>query len=85
MTTHKARWLLVGLVCLALWPVHAPAQGGPWESYTTAGQQAYQQADYAEAEKQFNADIPVAKWEAIAQAIRTEANAKSIVALEARS
>ncbi len=31
------------------------------------------------------ADIPAAKFEAIAQAIRTEANAKSIVALEAAS
>ena len=23
MTIHKARYLLVGLVCLALWPAHA--------------------------------------------------------------
>ncbi len=33
MTIHKAKWLLVGLACLALWPAHAPAQGGQWESY----------------------------------------------------
>ncbi|MFQ5971866.1 MAG: hypothetical protein ACE5Q3_06000, partial [Alphaproteobacteria bacterium] len=28
MTTNKTRWWLVGLVCLALWPARAPAQGG---------------------------------------------------------
>ena len=26
MTTNKLKWLLVGLVCLALWPEQAPAQ-----------------------------------------------------------
>ena len=31
MITHKTRWLLVGLVCLALWSAHASAQGGLWE------------------------------------------------------
>ena len=57
MTTTKLKWLVVGLVFLALWPVHAPAQGGQWQSYITAGEQAYQQADYAEAEKQFEAAL----------------------------
>ena len=33
MITHKTKWLLAGLVCLALWPAHAPAQGDPWQSY----------------------------------------------------
>ncbi len=61
MTIHKANWLLVGLVCLALWPAHGLAQGGQWESYITAGQQAYQQADYAEAEKQFEAALKEAE------------------------
>ena len=61
MTTTITRWLLVGLVFLALWPAHAPAQGGQWESYITAGQQAYQQADYAEAEKQFEAALKEAE------------------------
>ncbi len=61
MTIHKANWLLVGLVFLALWPAHAPGQGGQWESYITAGQQAYQQADYAEAEKQFEAALKEAE------------------------
>ena len=27
MTIHNTKWLLVGLVCLALWPAHASAQG----------------------------------------------------------
>ncbi len=44
MTKHKTRWLLVGLVCLALWPAHASAQGGLWETYMAAGVKAYQQA-----------------------------------------
>ncbi len=26
MTIHKAKWLIVGLACLALWPAHASAQ-----------------------------------------------------------
>ncbi len=44
MITHKTRWLLVGLVCLALWPAHASAQGGLWETYMAPGAKAYQQA-----------------------------------------
>ncbi len=44
MTKHKTRWLLVGLVCLALWPAHASAQGGLWETYMAPGAKAYQQA-----------------------------------------
>ncbi len=53
MITHNTRWLLVGLVCLALWPVHASAQVGLWEIYLAAGVWAYQQGYYPEAEKQF--------------------------------
>ncbi len=55
MTTRKTKWLLVGLVCLALWPAHASAQGGQWN--TAAGIEAYQRGDYAEAEKQFRAAL----------------------------
>ncbi len=44
MTKHKTRWLLVGLVCLALWPAHASAQGGLWETYMAPGAKAYEQA-----------------------------------------
>ncbi len=43
MITHKTRWLLVGLVCLALWPAYTSAQGGLWETYMAAGVEAYQQ------------------------------------------
>ena len=43
MTTTKTRWLLVGLVCLAAVAVaYAVLQGGPWETYTDAGDKAYQ-------------------------------------------
>ncbi len=45
MTKHKTRWLLVGLVCLTLWPAHASAQGDPWQSYMAAGAEAYQQGN----------------------------------------
>ena len=58
MTTTKQNWLLVGLVLIggiALWLMSAPNQGAKWESYITAAQQAYQQADYAEAEKRLEA------------------------------
>ncbi len=58
MTTTKQNWLLVGLVLIggiALWLMYAPNQGAKWESSITAAQQAYQQADYADAEKQLEA------------------------------
>ncbi len=55
MITHKTKWLLVGLVCLALWPAHASAQGGLWETYAAAGVKALQQGNYPEAEKQLEA------------------------------
>ncbi len=64
MTTTKLKWLLVGLALIggiALWLMYAPDQGAKWESYITAAQQAYQQADYAEAEKQFEAALKQAE------------------------
>ena len=64
MTTTKQNWLLVGLVLIggiALWLMYAPNQGAKWESYITAAQQAYQQADYAEAEKQLEAALKEAE------------------------
>ncbi len=61
MTTDKTRWLLVGLVCLALWPVHAFAQGGLWETYMAAATAAYQQGNYPEAEKQLGAALKEAE------------------------
>ncbi len=50
MITHKTKWLLVGLVCLALGPAHAFAQGGLWETYIAAATKAYQPGKYPEAD-----------------------------------
>ncbi len=61
MTKHKTRWLLVGLVCLALWPAHASAQGGQWNTLNAAGIEAYQQGNYPEAEKQLAAAVKEAE------------------------
>ncbi len=61
MITHKTRWWLVGLVCLALWPAHASAQGGLWETYKAAGAKAYHQGNYPEAEKQLAAALKEAE------------------------
>lgn len=64
MTTSKQNWLLVGLVIIggiALWLMYAPNQGAMWESYITAAQQAYQQAEYAEAEMQLEAALKEAE------------------------
>ncbi len=60
MTTTEQNWLLVGLVTIggiALWLMYAPNQGAKWAGYITAGQQAYQHADYADGEKQFEAAL----------------------------
>ncbi len=62
MITPKTRWLLVGLVCLAAAAgAYAFLQGGPWETYMAAGNKAYQQGNYAEAEKQFAAALEEAE------------------------
>ena len=61
MITHKTKWLLVGLVCLALWPAYTSAQGGLWETYMAAGDKAYQQGNYPEAEKQWAAALKEAE------------------------
>ncbi len=61
MTMNKTRWLQVGLVCLALWPAHASAQGGPWKTYMATGAKAYQLGNYPEAEKQFAAALKEAE------------------------
>ncbi len=36
MIRHKTKWLLVGLVCLALWSAYSSAQGSLWETYMAA-------------------------------------------------
>ncbi len=61
MITHKTKWLLVGLVCLALWPAQASAQGRLWSTYMVAGVKAYQQGNYPEAEKQLGAALKEAE------------------------
>ncbi len=61
MITHKTKWLLVGLVCLALWQAHASAQGGQWNTLNAAGVKAYQQGNYPEAEKQLGATLKEAE------------------------
>ncbi len=52
MRLGTTRWLLGGLLCLGLWPmVAASAQETRWDSIMADAAKAYQQADYAEAEK----------------------------------
>jgi tetratricopeptide (TPR) repeat protein len=61
MAATNTRWLLAGLGCLALWPAPGLAQDSWWESYIAAGQEAYQRADYAEADNQFMAALKQAE------------------------
>ncbi len=51
MKHRKTRWLLVGMVCLALGLVPASAQETRWEALMADATKAYQRADYAEAER----------------------------------
>ena len=53
--------VLVALACLALWPQHAPAQSEPWERLKDAGAEAYQEGNYAEAERQYAAALKAAE------------------------
>ncbi len=57
MRLGTTRWLLVGLLCLTLWPVAASAQETRWETLIADAAKAYQKADYAEAEKLFLAAL----------------------------
>ncbi len=55
MKQGKTRWLLVGVVCLTLWGAGCTTieeiQETRWDSIMADAGKAYQQADYAEAEK----------------------------------
>ncbi len=51
MITHKTKWLLVGLVCLALLPSCAVDEGPTWEAQLAAGNKAFERGDYPEAER----------------------------------
>ncbi len=58
----KTRWVVVGLVCLAAVAVgYAFLQGSPWETHMAAGDKAYQQGNYPEAEKQLVAALKEAE------------------------
>ena len=59
MTRIKATWL-VGLFWLILGTAHV-ALGATWEAHSAAAQEAYQQGDYAEAEKQLRAALKKAE------------------------
>ncbi len=62
MRLGTTRWLLVGLLCLGLWPmVAASAQETRWDSIMDGAVEAYQQADYAQAEKLFLAALKEAE------------------------
>ena len=51
MKRSKKRLLLGGVLTLLLWPACTVGQETAWQRYMDAGRQAYEQADYAEAEK----------------------------------
>src|SRR2546425_452013 len=53
--------LCLALYCLALWSSSALAQGGVWEASTRAGEQAYRQGRYSEAERSFQAALKEAE------------------------
>ncbi len=61
MTMTKTRRLLVGLVCLALWPAYPSAQGDLWETYMAAATKADQQGNYPEAAKELAAALKEAE------------------------
>ena len=62
MTRVKVGWLLAGLVCLGLAAVaYLSFQDGRWKYYKVAGETAYQQGNYAEAERQLVAALKEAE------------------------
>ncbi len=69
MTTNKTKWLLAGLVCLALSAACAPQDAGrgdvlgamTWMTSTVSGVEALQGGDFAKAEKHFAVALREAK------------------------
>ncbi len=57
MTIHNTRWLLGGLLSLALLSVQAWAGAEQWQSHTDAAVAAYVDGDYAEAGQRFEAAV----------------------------
>ena len=62
MTRCPTKWLLAGLLCLTLWPMRAYAQDLTWEAHISAGAEALQRGDYAQAEKELEAAVGLTKW-----------------------
>ena len=56
MPGNKTRWVLAGLMFLAVAAAES-AGARSWRSYMEAGNEAYQQGNYAEAEKQWEAAV----------------------------
>jgi tetratricopeptide (TPR) repeat protein len=61
MFSIKFRWLFVGMLCLALWPAQALTQQSTWEQHMLAGNTAYRQGKYKEAEKLWKAGLEAAE------------------------
>ena len=61
MKRTKTRWLLAGVLCLALLPPTTHAQDTKWEKSNAAGVEAYQQGRYGEAEKRWLAALEEAE------------------------
>ena len=61
MKRTKTRWLLAGVLCLALLPPTTHAQDTKWEKSNAAGMEAYQQGRYGEAEKRWLAALEEAE------------------------
>ncbi len=60
MTT--TRWVVVGLACLAAAAMgYSFLQASPWETQLAAGEKAYQQGNYLEAEKRLVAALKEAE------------------------
>ncbi len=72
MIKHKARWLLAGLLWLAVLSACAPQDAeraatdaetsvASWKEHMLAGETAYRQGRYAEAERQLDAALRAAE------------------------
>ena len=61
MTVKGSRWWFAALLCLTLWSAPALAQTDSWENRNAAGKVAYEQGDYAEAERHFAAALKIAE------------------------
>ena len=46
MITHRTKWLLAGLLCLAFWPAIAHAQEGAWDRHMRAADAAYLRGNF---------------------------------------